>query len=51
MEPITTTFRAVPELLEKLDEAAKRLGLTRNALIVNILWRYVGAQPQEKVQE
>lgn len=35
------TTRAPDELFEKLDEAAKKQGFTRNGLILKILWEWL----------
>lgn len=35
------TIRAPDELQEELKERAKAIGLTRNALVVQILWEWL----------
>ena len=35
------TLRIVERLIHLLEETAKEQGVTKNALIVNILWEYV----------
>ena len=42
------TVRMPPELSHILNEKAKRLGYTKNALIVQALWEYVKSQDEKK---
>ena len=42
------TVRMPPELSHILNEKAKRLGYTKNALIVQALWDYVKKQDEKK---
>ena len=45
---IRFTLRLVEELDAILNEKAKRLGYTKNALIVQVLWEYVKRQDEKK---
>ena len=42
------TVRMPPELSHILNEKAKRLGYTKNALIVQALWDYVKSQDEKE---
>lgn len=42
------TVRMPPELSHILNEKAKRLGYTKNALIVQALWEYVKSQGEKE---
>lgn len=42
------TVRMPPELSHILNEKAKRLGYTKNALIVQALWEYVKSQDDKE---
>lgn len=42
------SVRAPDSLKNKLSQHAKKHGLTRNALILQILWSYVEQQEKEK---
>ena len=42
------TVRMPPELSHILNEKAKRLGYTKNALIVQVLWDYVEKQDEKE---
>lgn len=48
MKEIRFTLRLVKELDSILNEKAKRLGYTKNALIVQALWDYVKKQDEKK---
>lgn len=38
------TLRLTGELKEQLDESRKRMGISLNALVVQILWEWAGRQ-------
>jgi len=40
-EVIRFTLRLVPELDARLSRESARLGISKNNLIINILWHYV----------
>ena len=42
------TTRAPEDLFKKLEKAAKKHGLTRNALILQILWKWVEEEKSER---
>lgn len=39
------TLRIVPELAARLEKMSARQGITKNALIVNILWKHLQKRP------
>ncbi len=45
------TVRATDELRENLKDQARERGLTRNALILQILWEWVENRKQEETSE
>lgn len=47
MESIMT-IRAPDELQALLAEAAKNLGLTRNAFVLQVLWDWINANQNQK---
>lgn len=45
------TVRAPDNLQEKLKQKAKKLGMTRNGLILKILWEWVNYDEKKEQEE